>query len=70
MKPMQVVNCCLGIEFPMTKLERSNNMAIFVFCVNLLVAGFALVFAVEISTLVIGSLGVAVEAWKRRTDNA
>lgn len=44
-------------------------MAIFVFCVNLLVAGFIFTTAVEISTLVIGSVGVAVEAWNRRTDN-
>ena len=41
-------------------------MAIFVFCMNLLVAGFMLTFAVEISTLVIGSLGLAVEWWKGR----
>lgn len=44
-------------------------MAIFVFCMNLIVAAFILVFAVEISMLVIGSLGVAVEAWKRRRGN-
>lgn len=44
-------------------------MAIFVFCVNLLVAGFILTFIVEISTLLIGSIGVAVEAWKRRKGN-
>lgn len=38
-------------------------MAIFVFCMNLLVAAFVLVFAVEISTLLIGSVGVVLEAW-------
>ncbi len=44
-------------------------MAIFVFCMNLLVAGFILTFAVEISTLLLGSIGVALEAWKRRAGN-
>lgn len=41
-------------------------MAIFVFCMNLLVAGFILTFAVEISTLVVGSLAWAVDWWKGR----
>lgn len=44
-------------------------MTIFVFCVNLMVAAFILTTAVGISTLVIGSIGIALEAWKRRADN-
>lgn len=41
-------------------------MAFFVFCMNLLVAGFGLVFAAEITTLVVGSVGVALDCWKGR----
>ena len=41
-------------------------MAIFVFCMNLLVAGFGLVFAAEITTLPIGSLVYAWGWWKGR----
>ena len=41
-------------------------MAIFVFCMNLLVAGFGLVFAAEITTLLIGSV---VWALGKRADN-
>ena len=41
-------------------------MTIFVFFMNLLVAGFALVFAAEISTLLIGSLVLVFDCWKGR----
>ena len=41
-------------------------MAIFVFCMNLLVAGFALVFIGEIVTLLIGSVVWVRDWWKGR----
>lgn len=44
-------------------------MAIFVFCVNLLVAAFILTFAVEISTLLIGSLVYAVDCVRNRRED-
>lgn len=45
-------------------------MTVFVFCVNLLVAAFILVFIVEIFTLLLGSLGAVLKVWKRRHGNA
>ena len=47
-------------------IRRITDMAIFDFFMNLLVAGFGLVFAAEISTLVVGSLAWAVDWWKGR----
>ena len=44
-------------------------MAFFVFFMNLLVAGFGLVFAAEIITLLIGSLVYAWDWWKGRGGN-
>lgn len=44
-------------------------MAIFVFCMNLLVAAFALAFVAEISALLIGCLGLVWEACKRGKGN-
>ena len=41
-------------------IRRITDMALFVFCMILLVAGFGLVFAAEIITLLIGSV---VWAW-------
>ena len=41
-------------------------MALFVFCMILLVAGFGLVFAAEIITLLIGSAVYAWDWWKGR----
>ena len=41
-------------------------MAFFVFFMNLLVAGFGLVFAVEIATLSIGSVVWVRDWWKGR----
>lgn len=41
-------------------------MALFVFCVNLLCAAFALVFAVEISALLAAGVAWIVEVWDER----
>ena len=44
-------------------------MAIFVLCMNLLVAAFILTFVAEFVTLLMGSLVYALEYWKRRHGN-
>lgn len=44
-------------------------MAIFVLCMNVLVAAFIFAFIAEIFTLLIGSLGLVLGALKRRVNN-